>query len=102
MESFVEGWTAPVLYQLLKNGLSFDATGMTVELILRSHAGVEVAEVGPCAWSDASQSIVQYTPAAADLLRANSPLSARFKVTAGLQVAYFPRSDGEEWVVHRT
>lgn len=102
MEHFVEGWTAPVLYQLLKDEVPFDATGMTIELLLRSHAGVEVAEVGLCVWSDATQSIVRYTPAATDLLFVSSPLSARFKVTAGVQVAYFPRSEGEEWVVHRT
>lgn len=100
-EHFVEGWTAPIDYQLKKNGAAFNGTGMTVSLNLRDRDGVEITETGPTAWLDASQSTVRFTPAAADLTFVRSPIRARFKVVAGAEVVFFPRGEAEEWVIHR-
>jgi hypothetical protein len=106
MEYFVEGWTTPIDYQLKKNDLPFDATGTTVETELRDKNGTVVAEAGSTAWLDPVLSKVRYTPSAADLTAARSPMKVRFKVTAGGQVAWFPRSSNvpsgysaEEWIV---
>lgn len=98
-EYFVEGWTAPIDYQLKKNHLPFDGTGMTVSLELRDKSGVVVAETGSTNWLDATQSTVRYTPAAADLTFAQSPMRVRFKVVAGVEVVFFPRSEAEEWII---
>lgn len=99
-ESFVEGWTSPIDYQLLKNHLPFNGTGMTVSLELRDKSGVVVAETGPTNWLDATQSTVRYTPAAADLVFAKTPMRARFKVVNGAEVVFFPRGEAEEWIIY--
>jgi|SRR4051812_39005832 hypothetical protein len=108
MEYFVEGWTTPIDYQLKKNGSPFDATGTTVDTELRDKDGNVVTEVGATAWLDPTVSKVRYTPNAADLTAARSPMKVRFRVTAGGQVAWFPRSSNvpsgysvEEWIVGR-
>jgi hypothetical protein len=98
-ESFVEGWTAPIDYQLLKNRLPFNGTGMTVSLELRDKSGAVVAETGSTNWLDPTQSTVRYIPAAADLTFARSPMRVRFKVVNGSEVVFFPRSEAEEWIV---
>jgi hypothetical protein len=99
-ESFVEGWTASIDYQLLKNRLPFNGTGMVVSLELRDKSGGVVAETGSTDWLDATQGTVRYTPAAADLTFARSPIRARFKVVNGPEVVWFPRSEAEEWIVY--
>lgn len=101
-EPFVEGWTAPIDYQLKKNSLPFNGTGMTVSLELRDKDGVVVTELGPTAWLDATQSTVRYTPAPTDLTFARSPMKARFKVVNGPEVVFFPRGrEAEEWIIGR-
>lgn len=100
MESFVEGWTTPIDYQLEKNGAAFNATGMAVELILRDRAGAEVTEGGTTVWSDAANSIARYSPSATDLTFARSPMRVHWKVTDGAgKVAFFPKGEYEEWVI---
>lgn len=102
MEHFVEGWTTPIDYQLKKNGVPFDATGMTVELILRDKNGVEVIEGGSTAWSDAPNSIARYSPSATDLTVARSPMRVHWKVVDGAgKVAFFPKGEYEQWVIHQ-
>jgi hypothetical protein len=101
-EHFVEGWTAPIDYQLKKNDLPFDGSGMTVSLELRDKAGVVVAEAGTTGWLNAAQSTVRYAPAATDLTFARSPMKARFKVVNGTEVVFFPRGlEAEEWIIGR-
>src|SRR5688500_391693 len=101
MEHFVEGWTAPIDYQLKKNGATFNGAGMTVSLELRDRNGTVVTETGSTAWLTAATSTVRYTPAATDLTFARSPLRVRFKVVAGSEVAFFPRGEAEEWIIGR-
>ena len=106
MEHFVEGWTTPIDYQLKKGPEAgplapFNAAGMAVSLELRDRSGVVITETGSTEWLDAAQSQVRYTPAAADLTFARSPIRARFKVVAGADVAFFPRGEAEDWVIHR-
>lgn len=97
---FVEGWTAPIDYQLKKNGLAFDATGMAVELELRDCTGTVVTEAGPTVWLNALLSQVRYTPNATDLTAARSPMYVRWKVTVGTEIVWFPRGEAaEKWIV---
>jgi hypothetical protein len=105
-EYFVEGWTEPVDYQLKKGPkggpvAAFNASGMTVALELRDRDGVVVSEAGATDWLDATQSTVRYIPNAADLTYARSPMKARWKVTSGSGISWYPRSEPEEWIVGR-
>lgn len=100
-EHFVEGWTDPIDYQLKKGdpAASFDATGMSVAIVMADLKGVSITLTGTIAWQDAAVSKVRFTPAAADLKAADSPLRVRFKVTNGAAIAYFPRRGHEEWII---
>jgi hypothetical protein len=100
-EPLIEGWTAPLRFQLTIDDAPFNASGMSVELILRGKDGVEVAEVGATTFSTPATSIVTYTPNANDLQAAKSPMRARFKVTSGSEVAFYPRGEADEWIVRR-
>jgi len=105
MRYYVEGWTKPIDYQLKIGGLPFNATGMTVALELRDRNGAVVNETGSTTWLDATQSKVRYTPNAADLTNARSPMKVRFRVQSGADIEWFPQSSGgggnssEEWVI---
>jgi hypothetical protein len=95
----VEGWTGSIDYQLKNDGAPFNATGMTVALELRDRNGTVVSETGTTDWLDATQSTVRYTPNAADLTNARSPMKARWKVTASGQSVWYPRSEPEQWII---
>lgn len=103
--SYAEGRTVPI-QRTLKRGprgqaAAFNATGMTVELVLRDRNGNEIAEAGTTGWSDASVSLAMFTPASSDLLSSRRKLYARWKVTDGTgAVAIFPGGlEPEEWVI---
>jgi len=103
MEHFVEGWTRRIDYDLKKGTTPavFNATGMTVETILRDRDGNEVTEGGATAWVDAANSRVGFTPLATDLTAARSPMRVRWKVTSGSAIEFFPKGDPEEWIIHQ-
>lgn len=98
-ERFPAGWTDPIDYALEKDGASFDATGMTIDLVLRDRQGTELEVAGSVVFTDAATSQARFTPGAADFTVERSPLRARFKVTSGAQVAYFPKDTPLEWVI---
>jgi hypothetical protein len=101
-EVFVEGWTTPIDYQLLKNGAPFDRTGMSIAITLRDKDGVVIPAVGSAAWlGSPAESKVRFTPDATDLTFARSPIGVHFTVTAPDGVASFPRGHALEWVISR-
>jgi len=67
-EDFTEGMTDTIKVPLLKNGATFDATGMTVLGILKGKDEVAIDTVGDVDWTDITKSQVGYTPDAADLV----------------------------------
>jgi hypothetical protein len=96
----VEGWTEPIRYQLTADGAVDDYTNMTVALVAHDKHGTALALAGSVNWSDATTGIVVYSPDAADLLRINSPMRIRWRVTdTDDKVAYFPNSEPEEWTI---
>lgn len=105
-DRFPAGWTTRIGYALKKaatastDPAAFDATGMTLALILRDRDGVIVTHAGTVAWIAAATSQAGYTPASGDLTVERSPLTARWKVTdGGGAVAYFPKDHPVTWYV---
>lgn len=99
MERLVEGWTEPIRQQLLADGAPFDATGVTLELVLKDNAGNSVSTSGKTAWDTASTSIAKFTPGSSDLTAAGSPYTATWKLTSGSQVAFYPAPASDQWFV---
>jgi hypothetical protein len=105
-ESFVEGWTEPIDYQLKRaTGDSeilqpFDAGGTTVSLVAHDHRGNRIAIAGSVAWLSAAVSKVRYIPHANDLKAIYGVMHVRFKVVSGSNIGYFPRNrEGLEWAI---
>ena len=99
-QDFVEGWTEPINYQLLADGVAQNLTGMTVALVGYQNAGKLFPFGGSVSVTDAVNGKVVFTPAAADLVAKGSPYNIRWKVTDSLgKIAYFPNQSPEVWVV---
>jgi hypothetical protein len=84
----VEGTTAPLDFSVLENGAPPDLTGMTITLILKDSAGAIVGVAGTVA--SPGIGVIRYTPNASDLVAASTPHTARFKVTSGASVKFYP------------
>lgn len=85
-DEYSEGWTAPIEYDLRHKNpitgqtISFDATGMTVDIVLRDKTGSIVSSTGSVDWVDATISRVRYTPGAEDFDTRRSPMTLHFVV----------------------
>jgi hypothetical protein len=101
MEDLVAGQTSPVEQQLLRDGAPFNATGMTLTLILRDSADVVLTLAGAVVWSDATTSKARFTPAANDLIASNAAYRARWRVVQGSVVSYYPSAGADPWWVRR-
>ena len=100
MEKLVAGWTEPIRQQLLKDGATWDATGLTLGLTLTDKDGAAVTTTGKVTWDTPSTAIAKFTPSAGDLLASGSPYSATWSVTNGSQTAYYPNDAPDVWFVH--
>lgn len=101
-EPIVEGWTFPLDFQLLKNGVVFTAeelTGATYALILKDKDGVAVDTAGKV--TSPSTSVVRFTPLATDLVAAKSPYSAHWKLTLSAGIVYVPKCPPDRWIVSK-
>ena len=63
--------------------------------------GNAVSTSGKVAWDDATTSTAKYTPGASDMVATGSPYYATWKLTSGSQVAFFPNSDPDQWIVRK-
>jgi hypothetical protein len=96
----VEGWTAPLDFQLMADGVVQNLTGMTVTLELRDKAGSVVNTAGNVTVPDAPTGKVRYSPDAVDIVAANGPYRARWKVVDGAsKVSYFPSGAHDVWKI---
>lgn len=96
----VEGWTGPLDFTLKGDGVAVDLTGCTVLLQLWDLADAAITLAGTTAIVSAVLGQVRFSPAAADLTKARSPIKGRFKVTDGAgKITYFPNGDADRWVV---
>lgn len=93
----VEGYTGPLDFDLLANGVVDAAlsTGDGLELVLKGRGGEVIATSGNVEWQTTTSSggtaiFARYLPDAGDLRQALSPYSARFKVTRAGRVLFYP------------
>ena len=96
-DEFTEGWTAPIEYDLLNDGASFDGSGMTPGIALMDKDGKSVPVAGSVEWAAASLSRIRFNPDANDLLAAKSPYTVHFRVTDALRTATYPQGEGFIW-----
>jgi len=96
----VEGHTGVIDETLKTNGTAVDLTGMTVTLLLQTAEGTPVPTLGNVTVPSPSAGLVRYSPAATDLVAADTPHVARWKVIdAGGHIVFFPSDAGEVWEV---
>lgn len=97
LKPVVEGWTEAIRQRLLNDGIAIDIQGRTVELILETKAGVAVSTTGKTAnlddGTEALRGVVEYTPAVGDLMVNGSQYYWQWKVTAGLETAFWPNGE---------
>lgn len=101
----VEGWTQELGPITLKmDGVALDLTGLTVVLALRGNDDQVITIAGSTRVASnqvTEKGHVYYTPAAADLTRAKSPINIRWKVTDGAgTIVFFPNAAADQIVVY--
>lgn len=90
----VEGWTAPMDFQLLNDGLAQDLSSMTVTAQARTRAREFIDLTGDCTVVTATEGKVRLTPDTGDFMEAQSPYELRFRVRdSSTQDAYFPSDE---------
>lgn len=99
--SIVEGWTGNLDFQLLADGVAYDLSGFTVTLSLFDTGAKAVNTTSDVSVIDATGGKVRYTPDSADLTSRMSPYAARFKVTNGSAVVFFPSGQAGVWTVRK-
>jgi hypothetical protein len=112
VERLVQAWTQRLLFQLQKGTLGSDGKwtyaaiprveieGTTVTLVLKNSAGTEIATTGDTGWYDLDAAIVYYDPDSTDLLAADSPVTAHWKIhdVSGKDV-YIPKGPPDVWII---
>lgn len=96
-----EGTTGNLDFPLLQDGAAPDLTGCSAALLLKTKAGSLVTLSGTVTIPTPTSGVVRYAPGAGDLLAANSPYAARFRITdAGGKIRFFPEGGpGMIWEV---
>jgi hypothetical protein len=87
-----EGWEAAIEYDLLHDGIAFNATGYTPSMVLKDKTGAVVTTTGNVEWADDDNSRIRYNPDATDLDASLSPYTLHWKVTdAAGKDAFYPQ-----------
>lgn len=95
-----EGWTERIRYQLFRDGVAIDLSGMSVALVGQVITGSAKTFAGTVGVDTPATGIVYLDPAPGDLVESESPLQLRWKVTDSTgKVVYFPRLTPEQWTV---
>ena len=99
-EELVEGWTETIRQTLKDDGVAVNGTGLTLGLELHDREGGAVETGGgKTAWSTQVSGIAGFTPAAEDLVATRGPYKARWVVTSGSTVVYYPNGEADVWKV---
>ena len=97
---FVEGWTGPLDFELLNDGVAQDLTAMTVTGQARNRLNTTVDLTADVAVLTATAGTVRLTPDAADFDSTESPYELRFKVVDGASaVVFFPSAEAVTLIV---
>lgn len=96
----VEGLTAPISYQLLRDSVPYALTGYTVQLVGTKGTGSPLSFTGTLSVVDAASGKVDFLPNAADFKASDISYNVRWKVTRDDgKVLFFPRKRPEQWIV---
>ena len=108
MKKFIEDDTEPIEYDLKRaptvgaTPVTFDATGMTVEMVIKARQGTAVDTTAKVEWADQVNSRVRFNRAAGDLVKSLSPYYVHWVVTDAVgKEASWPEGDGEQWVIEK-
>lgn len=97
---FVEGWTGPLDFQLLNDGVAQDLTAMTVTGQARNRLQASVDLSSDVSVVTATDGKVRLTPDATDFDSDASPYELRFKVVdAATATVFFPSGEAIVLVV---
>jgi hypothetical protein len=97
---FVEGWTGPLDFQLLNDGVAQDLTAITVTGQARNRLNAAVDLSSDVAILTATDGTVRLTPDAVDFESESSPYELRFKaVDATTAVVFFPSGEAVTLIV---
>jgi len=95
------GWTEEITYTLSDDGTAVNLSGCTVTIQAKDATGTALTFTGTVAVTDASNGVIEFSPAAGDISTTGQPYSVRFKVVASDgKISYFPSGTGEKWTIH--
>lgn len=104
IRNLVEGETKPIDATLYDgDGASrtaIDGTALTLAIVVHDRNGSLVPTSGTASFRTAASGTVRYEPVATDFRAANSPYTARWKVTdTNSDDAFYPNGEPEKWVI---
>ena len=98
----VEGWSAPLDFQLLNDGSPQSLTSMTLTGVAYNRVGLAVDLSSDVTVLDATAGTVRLTPDTGDFVVSGSPYDVRFKIVDNsTQAAYFPSDEAISLIVRR-
>lgn len=98
----VEGWSAPLDFQLLNDGSPQNLTNMTLTGVAYNRIGVAVDLTGDVTVLSATAGTVRLIPDTGDFAKDASPYDLRFKIVdSSTQSAYFPSDESILLIVRR-
>lgn len=98
----VEGWSAPLDFQLLNDGSPQNLTSMTLTGVAYNRVGVAVDLSSDVTVLSATAGTVRLTPDTGDFVKDASPYDLRFKIVDNsTQSAYFPSDESIVLIVRR-
>lgn len=98
----VEGWSAPLDFQLLNDGTAQDLSSMTLTGVAYNRVGLAVDLASDVTVLSATAGTVRLTPDTGDFPRDGSPYDLRFKVVDNTtQSAFFPSDESILLIVRR-
>lgn len=102
--SLYAGWTEPIRYRLVEDGVPFDLTNYSVSIEIRLNGQPLPIDGALAKIDDGVDGLVEFTPGRGDLKYSALLHDVRFRVvheTSGA-VSFFPRGTGpEQWRVER-
>ena len=101
MERFFKvGWTAPIDHTLLKDGVAFDATGLTEPTLIMVDiaTGQPVTHGGTVTWATLTASKVRFTPGPNTFDRPRR-YRVSYRQPEAVGQSFFPNEEDEYWTV---
>ena len=98
----VEGWSAPLDFTLLNDGVAQNLTSMTLTGVAYNRVGVAVDLSSDVTVLSATAGTVRLTPDTGDFVQSGSPYDLRFKIVdSSTQSAFFPSDESIALIVRR-